>query len=112
MRKKLFVLLATTFISTLAVTQTALAQGSLTPPSGPEPMMKTLDQIEPRIPIGVLGYTITNSGSYYLTRNLGPSLRGSSSVIVINANDVTLDLNGHVLDGSAVLVDRTVTGVL
>jgi hypothetical protein len=59
----------------------ALAQGSLTPPvTTPAPSMKSLEQIEPRVPVmagapGVTvnengGFNINVPGSYYLTGNL------------------------------------------
>lgn len=70
---------------------TLLAQGSLTPPPGtPAPTMKTLDQVEPRTPISSIPYTISTPGSYYLTGNLTSGAAGIS----IDADDVTLDLNG------------------
>lgn len=82
------------------------AQGPLTPPGAPAPTMKSLDQVEARRPIPpspdtpVSGphFTITEPGSYYFTGNVtvtdGPG-------IVINANNVTLDLNGFTLACSA-----------
>lgn len=65
------------------------AQGPLTPPGAPGATMKTLDQLEPRIPIpgGSVSTTISTSGSYYLTGNLMRS-------ITIAADNVTLDLMG------------------
>ncbi|HXF10126.1 MAG TPA: hypothetical protein VN625_05025, partial [Desulfuromonadaceae bacterium] len=39
---------------------TVFAQGSLTPPGGPAPDMKTLDQVQPRVPISSVPYTIAN----------------------------------------------------
>ena len=76
----------------------ALAQGSLVPPGAPAPMMKTLQQIEPRAPISAVPFLITNSGSYYLTTNLvGTSGHG----IIISNSDVTVDLGGFVLRGGA-----------
>lgn len=76
---------------------TAFAQGSLTPPGAPAPVMKSLDQLEPRIAISSVPITITNPGSYYLTTNLyAPP---STSGITFRTNDITLDLNGFVLVG-------------
>ena len=76
---------------------TVFAQGSLTPPGAPAPMMKTLAQIEPRTLISSLPFTISNSGSYYLTTNL-TGVSGQHGIIISN-NDVTLDLNGFALQG-------------
>jgi hypothetical protein len=59
--------------------------------------MKSLAQIEPRTPISSLPFTITNSGSYYLTTNLvGTS---GQNGIVVQAGAVTLDLQGFALSG-------------
>ena len=75
----------------------ARAQGSLTPPGAPGPTMKSLSQIEPRIPISALPYSITNPGSYYVTTNL----TGTSGFpgISIASDNVTLDLSGFTLQG-------------
>jgi len=58
--------------------------------------MKRLDVVEPRIPISSLPYTITQSGSYYVTGNL--SIAGWDA-IQIQASDVSVDLNGYTLSG-------------
>jgi parallel beta-helix repeat protein len=84
--------------SSLLISVSAFAQGSLTPPGAPAPTMKTLTQIEPRTPIsGPLPFSIGSPGSYYLTTNLTGA--GGQSGISINANNVTLDLNGFALTG-------------
>ena len=83
-------------VSLLTFSSIAWAQGSLTPPGAPAPSMRTLDQIEARIPISSLPFTISSSGSYYLTGNLS-----GATGITITASDVTLDLNGFALTGSA-----------
>ncbi len=73
------------------------AQGPLTPPGAPAPGMRTLLQIEPRTPISSLPFSITNSGSYYLTTNL-TGVSGTNG-ITVTANNVTLDLGGFTLTG-------------
>jgi len=75
-----------------------LAQGSLTPPGAPSPTMKTLSQIEPRTPISTLPYTISSSGSYYVTANLTGS--AGNNGIIVNADNVDLDLQGFSLIGA------------
>lgn len=78
----------------------AHAQGSLTPPGAPDAIMKTLDQVEARIPIGQPNYTCSVAGaSYYLTTNL--TANGGLPVIRIVTNSVTLDLNGFSILGLA-----------
>jgi hypothetical protein len=73
---------------------TAHAQGALTPPGAPAPTMKSLDQIEARTPISSVPFTITQSGSYYLTTNVTTAV---SNAIVITVSGVTLDLNGFTI---------------
>ena len=79
-------------------TSTTFAQGALTPPGAPAPTMKTLAQIEPRTPISSAPFTISGSGSYYLTTNLTVS---SGNAITITTNGVTLDLAGFTILGTA-----------
>ena len=72
-------------------------QGGLIPTSPPAPTLKTLEQIEPRRPISTAPFTITQSGSYYVTTNLVVDL---GDCIRINANNVTLNLNGFTLSST------------
>jgi hypothetical protein len=87
----------------LASTGGLHAQGSLTPPPGPpEPVMKTLDQVEARRPVNTLPgdanavHVISVPGSYYFTGPVGG--HGSKAGIRIDTFDVTLDLNGYALE--------------
>jgi hypothetical protein len=78
--------------------------GPLDPPPGPvAPTMKPLDQVEPRIPIDRLPYTISISGSYYLTESL-VGVAGEVGILV-RARRVTIDLNGFELRGAAGTLD-------
>jgi len=105
----------------------AFGQGSLTPPAGPAgPTMRTLTQVEPRIPLaagspGVTvnpngGFAIGAAGSYYLTSNLSVSINDG---IQIKAGDVTLDLMGFTVSstapgpasGTGIKVDANLTAV-
>ncbi|MGD9872913.1 MAG: NosD domain-containing protein [Kiritimatiellia bacterium] len=60
--------------------------------------MKTLSQVEPRIPITSVPFTISQAGSYYLVSNLTCSVAGSNG-ISITTSGVTLDLCGFSLIG-------------
>jgi hypothetical protein len=81
-----------------ALLSNAFPQGSLTPPGAPGPMMKTLAQIEPRTPISSVPFTISQSGSYYLTNNVTVN---TGDAIIITANGVSLDLNGFTISSGA-----------
>jgi hypothetical protein len=89
----------------LTTTHRAAAQGPITPPSAPSvPIMKTLDQVEPRIPVpGGGARSIDASGSYYLTGNINAV---GANGITINAANVTLDLSGY-----TVACDSTTNGL-
>lgn len=94
-----------TLAATCLAAMPALA-GPVTPPAGPvASTMKTLDQVEARIPVQSLQgsstgkHMITQPGSYYLTGNiLGEA---GKSGIEIWSGDVTIDLNGFELRGVA-----------
>lgn len=92
-------------LSTLAFAQPG---GSITPPGAPGQTMKTLDEMEPRIPLidgaagvsigGLNAITINQSGSYYLTGN--HEAAGSHGIIV-SADNVSIDLRGHTISTSS-----------
>jgi len=99
MKTKLQPVAALTLLSSVILQPSALlAQGSLTPPGPPAPTMKTLQQVEPRVPISSAPFTISQPGSYYLTTNLTVS---GGDAITIATNGVTLDLNGFTISSTA-----------
>jgi hypothetical protein len=62
--------------------------------------MKTLDQVQPRTAIESLPFSITQSGSYYFTKNLNFTAT-SGDAITISASNVTVDLMGFTLSSSS-----------
>jgi parallel beta-helix repeat protein len=92
--KTLTVLICLFFMSTI------MLAGNLNPTDPPGSTMKTLDEVQPRIPISGSDtqaglFTISESGSYYLTGNRLCGFTG----IQVDANDVTIDLMGFSLIG-------------
>jgi len=102
-KAKTKVVAAVLALAALCVFSLFAVGGNLEPSAPPGPTMKTLDEIEPRIPIQSLPgdsnslYVISQPGSYYLTGNITgePNKCG----IMIATNNVTLDLMGFGLIG-------------
>jgi hypothetical protein len=99
--------IACTTIAGLALVAAAIALGPLNPPSGAVVSTnKTLAEVEPRIAInatntpgsGSYMFRISQPGSYYLTGNITGDV--DKVVIGINANNVTIDLNGFTIFGN------------
>ncbi len=65
------------------------------------PPGSTLPQDEPRKPIDHVPYTISSSGSYFLTKNASGLATTGNNGITISSNDVTLDLNGFSVVGTS-----------
>lgn len=84
-------------IVSLALIYLVAQAGDLEPPGPPGPTMKPLNELEPRVPIheDQLPLNITASGSYYLVGNISTTGNG----IVIDADNVTIDLNGFTFSG-------------
>jgi hypothetical protein len=89
------------FVCALIILSQVSLAGNLEPDAPPGSTMKTLSEVEPRTPIPgsttqVSTFTISQSGSYYLT---GSRLCNSTGIIV-EANNVTIDLCGFSLIGN------------
>lgn len=101
------------FVASFCFLPSAFGQGSLTPSGPPGPAMLTLSQVEPRTPVDAVHapgnssaeFVISNSGSWFLTTNI-VGVSGKDG-IDINANNVTLDLNGF----SVIGVNGSLTGI-
>ncbi len=101
-------------VSVVVTTPVLLGQGSLTPPAGlPGPIYKTLDEVEPRLPLTQLNaptsgssvFRITTAGSYYLTADLVLTT-GQTGVEVAVTSPVTIDLNGYTIRGAFASVNH------
>jgi len=95
---------------------TAAWAGPLDPPGAPGPTMKTLDEVEPSIPVGPettpgdadARFVINQPGAYHLTADLIAE-QGRHGVQIL-ADDVTLDLRGFTLRGDAGALDGVRAG--
>ncbi len=93
--------------ASLSVTPSVLPQGSLTPPGAPNPTMRALDQIastgiainQTNTPGNASAlFVISSPGSYFVTGNYAGV--SGKSLILVNSNNVTIDLNGFALLGT------------
>lgn len=109
-RRRTILFISVLVAACMSIAQTNIAIAPPGPPGSAAAWMKNLNQVEPRTLITSLPFTITNTGSYYLTGNL-TGVAGTNG-ITIKANSVDLDLKGFALIGvsnswSAVVVPRS-----
>lgn len=99
-----------TIVVAAALLALPLAAGSLDPPGPPAPTMKTLDQVEPRVPIHAadLPLTISAPGSYYLAEDIDMPAGG----ITIASSNVTVDLGGFRFRGNVAGDGITASGTI
>ncbi len=107
MKRIIFIILTAVF--SICAMVMALASSLDPPPEAivagqPVATMKSLNDIEPRVSILSLPFSITNSGSYYLVR----SLTGTNG-ITIDADDIQLDLGGYSIEGASNNYDSGIT---
>lgn len=115
-RKSAKVAVSLLALAALVVFTLTAGGGSLEPSAPPAPTMKTLDEVEPRIPVQSLSgsasamYVINQPGSYYLTGNINVATSGLHG-IQVDSNDVTIDLNGFALIGPGKLTPGAGSGI-
>lgn len=101
------ILTAAALIATTLLGTAAIIAGPLSPPSGtPASTYRTLQEVEPRIPISAVPTTISTPGSYYLTGNFSLV---SGVAIIVSAPNVTIDLRGHTLSGGNITISLGAT---
>ena len=104
MRKRMSFVRPVVYLTVILGFNLLALAGDINPPPGPiGPTMKTLTEVEPRVPVQSLPgsdtavHVISEPGSYYLTANItGVSGRNG---IILSASNITLDLNGYTLIG-------------
>ena len=93
----LLVIMIAVGIGIVAMLASGARGGPLDPPAPPA---STLPQVEPRVPIDHVPFTISTPGSYFLIKNVTGPANTTGNGITISSNDVTLDLNGFSVTGT------------